>query len=181
MPRQPAPQSSLVGAAALGVGAQLGRRPFPGAAHAPPVVSARVDSQSSDWAPRICFVQAGSCAESLAFELGSPELAAFSPAVLVAGEVGSQVTLRWSLWSRVNGWHEMEPDIPVTVGGDEIDPEAPDPGAIHTIPQPPDLPSDGAAQILLHAERSYERVVDGVSLRVRSNPLLISIYPGTGS
>lgn len=181
LPRQPAPQSALVGATGRDVGAHLGRLPFAGIAETPPVAAARVDSRSEDWAPRVCFVQGGACAESLALELGSLELAAFVPSVLVAGEVGSEVTLRWSLWSRANGWREMEPAIPATVGGSEIDPENPDPAAIHTLALPSDLPSDGAGQVLLYAERSYERGSDGVSLRVHSNPLLISLYSGAGA
>ena len=177
LPRPPAPQSPLVGATGLNVGGGRRDAPFQGNTRPPVVFPARVDTVPEDWAPRACFVHAGICAESLAFELGSPDLAAFVPSVLVAGEPGAEVVLRWSLWDRASGWRPVGPQTSVLIGGVEIDPQAPDPAAIHTL----DLPLDSPGQALLYAERAYERGVDGARLRVRSNPLLVSLYVGTSA
>lgn len=126
-----------------------------------------------DWAPAIAFVHGGACATSLALALGSAELAAFAPAVWVAGKAGETVSLRWESWDATAGWKPVAPDTPVTITSPAIVPEA----AASAPTQALVLPfTDHVGQMLLYAERSFVRAADGVVLRVRSNPLLVSLH-----
>ena len=86
----------LVGALGIEVRSQMDRRhdPFAGEAAPPPVAAREVDLRLEGWAPRIGFVAAGACLESVSFAVGGPELAAFDPRVWVAGEDGAAVRLR---------------------------------------------------------------------------------------
>lgn len=128
-----------------------------------------------DWAPAIAFVHSGHCALSLGFALGSPELAAFSARVWLAGKPGEPVDLRWETWDAATGWQKVEPPTDAVIASPAIDPEAAA-GAVTTTLALPF--KNHVGQLLLYAERSYTRRADGVTLSVRSNPLLISLFAG---
>lgn len=128
-----------------------------------------------DWAPAIAFVHRGRCAYSLAFALGSPQLAAFEPRVWLAGKPSEAVALRWERWDAQAGWRAAGADSAALIGSRSIDPEAVA-GAPTEAVAPPFAERQG--QLLLYAERSYLRASDGARLGVRSNPLLITVYPG---
>ncbi len=175
LPRERAVGSPLVGAVGQEVHADMAARraPFTGPAAVPPVTRARVDIEREDWAPRICLVHGGQCVQSLGLALGSPELAAFTPRVWIAGASGSPVTLRWEVWDRSAGWRSAPPEVNASASGPLLDPER----AAGQPTTPISLPfTDQPGQAVLHAERTYQRASDGQILTVRSNPVLVSLY-----
>jgi hypothetical protein len=146
---------------------------FGGAAAPLAVVASVVNPALEDWAPRISFVVDGECADSLAFLVGSAELAAFSPAAWVAGDPGSAVTLQWEIWDRTAGWRSHPTTTPATASTLAIDPEE----AASATTTAVTLPfTDSAGQAVLYASREYVRGRDGATLEVRSNPLLVTLY-----
>jgi hypothetical protein len=140
----------------------------------PPVTAVTVATTSADWTPRICFVRAGACEQSLAFEVGSPELDSFEPRVWVAGDVDSTVTLAWEQWTPTGWTREGLGTQDVAPVSDSIDPDHP--------PEEGDLPffdlpaTDEQAQFLLYAERTFTPAGGGAPRTVRSNPLLVTLY-----
>jgi hypothetical protein len=140
----------------------------------PPVAPFTVETARADWAPRICFVRAGDCEQSLAFEVGSTDLDDFEPRVWVAGDSASTVTLAWEQWTPTGWTREGLPTLNVTPHSQAIDPDDP--------PEPGDLPlmnlpaADEQAQFLLYAERTFTPAGGGAPRTVRSNPLLITLY-----
>ncbi|MFY0568251.1 DUF4255 domain-containing protein [Archangium lansingense] len=147
---------------------------FTRGAQPPPVLAGAVEVSREDWAPRICFVVDGVCAQSLTFQVGSPELAAFQAEVLIAGAPGSKVELRWQAWDAQSGWSDAGSPVEVTVRVPAIDPDAP--GSTTSV----NLPfTNHAGQLLLYAVHTYPRAADGgtgPTLEARSNPLLISLF-----
>ncbi len=173
MPREPAVPAPLVGALGLGVRANLAARTGAGPAMPPPVRPMQPATSTEDWVPALCLVSDGACLWSLALALGSAELAAFTPAAWVAGQPGSPVRLRWEVWSPLEGWQPQGAGAPFNLQDARIDP-----GAVanaHT--EATALPfSDRAGQAVLYAERTYLRGADGVSITLRSNPVLVTLY-----
>lgn len=175
LPSAPRIGGPLVGA--LGFEARSGmasrRAPFSGVASPPPVLFFAVDTGREDWAPRICFVDGGACAESLSFAVDSQELADFAPRVWIAGEAGSAVSLAWEVWDREQGWRPEDPPVPAAASTPAIDPEQ----AASAVTSAADLPfDDHPGQAVLYAERQYTRGSDGALLSVRSNPLLVNLF-----
>jgi len=179
LPREPRPESPLVGRIGSEVRAVSAARtaPFSGAAAAPPVLRSTVDTSRPDWAPAICFVAEGVCASSLLFALGSQELTDFVPAVWVAGEPGAAVTLAWQRWTSTGGWQDVADRMDTSATDLTLDPEMGSDAQTVEVALPVDLVS-GGGQAVLYAERSWVRGADGVTLKVRSNPLLVTVYGG---
>ncbi|HSI51441.1 MAG TPA: Pvc16 family protein [Ideonella sp.] len=175
VPATAAIAASLVGSFGLDVRAGL---PMAGAgappASAPEVPPLTPDLRQPDWAPALTFVQAGQCAFSLSFVLGSAALAAFTPRVWLAGQVGLPVTLRWQRWDRSLGWQDEPASMPAVIPSPAIQPDAADQAPLLTLALPG--PAE-AGQWLLHAERSWTRPADGAVLTLRSNPLLVTLSP----
>lgn len=142
-------------------------------------IRARIeDTRHEDWEPQICFVRNGECLQSLSLRLGSEELAAFTPAVLVAGELGAEVTLRWQVWDRMAGWREEGPTATVAIPVSHIDPDQLPVDSLASLPLPF---REHAGQAVLYAVRRFRRAADGASgpeLEVRSNPLVITLHGG---
>lgn len=175
VPREPRIGGPLVGAVGFQVRADPAGRhaPFGGAALPAPVTAHEVDVRREDWAPRLCFVAAGACAESVSFAVGSPELAAFEPRVWVAGEDGAAVGLRWEVWDAQEGWRPGGDDVETTASGPRLDPEE----AAGASTEPVALPfDDHAGQAVLYGERTFQRAADGAAVSVRSNPLLVNLF-----
>lgn len=179
LPQEISSGAPLVGSLGLEVGAQASdrRQPFSGAAAAPPVLRHRVDTGREDWAPRICFVDAGDCGESLSFDVdGSP---APSPTIQVwiAGEVTAsmppQVKLSWEVWDSAGGWRGHDDEVLANPTTEIIDPEAAGAALTVTVTLPF---HNEPGQLVLYARRAYVRGSDGAELTVRSNPLLINLY-----
>jgi len=177
IPSQLSSGSPLVG----GVGAQVYGRmddrhaPFTsdGSVWQPTVGFRRVAGALEDWAPAICLVNLGECAESLSFALGSASLTAFIPQVWIAGPAGAAVTLIWEIWDSSQGWRTAGADLSATASGEERDPAQA--AAATTVSFA--LPfKNRAGQAVLYAERSYTRASDGATLKVRSNPVLVNLY-----
>ncbi|MBA3014606.1 MAG: DUF4255 domain-containing protein [Proteobacteria bacterium] len=126
-----------------------------------------------DWTPAICLVCQGRCVASLAFALGSAELTAFTPQVWVAGPSGSDLTLSWEVWDSALGWRSAGPGVNVIASGEDLNPEQAASATTVSVPLPF---KNHSGQAVLYAERSYVRPSDGVSLTVRSNPVLINLY-----
>jgi len=112
-------------------------------------------------------------------ELGSPELASFSPRVLVAGEPGAAVSLSFEVWSSSDGWQTIEHTVTVEPHGATIDPSSlPDPADLPEIPLPF---RDRAGQAVLFAERTFTLPGTAAPRTVRSNLVLLTIVEGNGS
>ena len=166
----PAP---LTGGIGLDVQSVLDRRTAGTSARPPEVPLTSPDITLEDWTPAIAFVYQNTCAVSLSFVLGSPALAAFAPKVWLAGQAGETVNLIWETWDAASGWQVQNPPLAAVISDTRIDPDA----AATASTQALSLPFSGhVGQMLLYAERSYTRAADGAMLKVRSNPLLISLY-----
>lgn len=175
VPRQQHVASPWVGAVGQEVRGDMSaiRQPYTGTAATPPVRAQQVDVEREDWAPLICFIYQNMCVQALAFEIGSSELAAFAPAVWVAGQPGSSVSLRWDVWDSAQGWQTNPSTGQVAAVSMGLDPEQ----ATTAITASATLPfNDRAGQAVLYATRQYQRASDGATLEVRSNPLLVTLY-----
>ena len=179
MPQEHRPESPLVGRIGSEVRAVHAARtsPFAGATAAPPVPRSTVDISRPDWAPVICFVADGECAQSLLFALGSQELEAFVPRVWVAGEPEAAVTLAWQHWRSSGGWQDVADTTGTTATVLALDPDAAGNAETVEVALPEELVSEGG-QAVLYAERNWVRGSDGVTVTVRSNPLLVTVHGG---
>lgn len=169
--------SPLVAMTGLDTRADMGARQavFGGAAQTPDMPAREVNADREGWAPAICLVYQGACHQSLSLALGSGALAAFTPAVWVAGENGSEVSLEWEIWDSADGWRAAGDPTAATATGPVLDPAA----AADAVTSVVALPfSDHAGQAVLYARRRYTRGSDGAQLTVRSNPVLVNLYGG---
>ena len=172
-PSQLRVESPRVGSIGIDVFRDVKMHVFAGNVSSPAARARTVNTERPDWAPSICLVLAGDCAESLSFEVGSPELGAFTPQVWIAGEAGSPVTLRWEAWASDTGWTALPDHVDSQASSPGIDPE----GAASAVTVAAPLPfDDHAGQLALYAVRSAKRFPDGLPIEVRSNPVLISLY-----
>ncbi|HEX3130747.1 MAG TPA: DUF4255 domain-containing protein [Thermoanaerobaculia bacterium] len=165
----------LVGSIGVDVFKDLKPHPFGGNPAIPAVIVRAVSTDRPDWTPRLCLVDGGECAESLSFEVGSPELTAFTPHAWVAGLSGSPVTLRWESWEAGTGWTSLSDHVDTQATSIAIDPAAA--GSATTVAAPMPF-KDKAGQLVLYAVRSANRFPDGLAIEVRSNPVLINLYEG---
>jgi len=172
IPRTPAVPPPLAGGVGLSVRARMDAG-VEGIVAPPPAVPVMTpDTRREDWAPALCLVDGGGCLQSAAFEVGSPALAAFAPQAWVAGDPGAQVSLRWERWDAASGWQADAATPPFPLLDASIDPDALGGATL----QPVLLPfTDRPGQMVLYAERSLQRF-DGVTLTLRSNPVLVSRY-----
>jgi hypothetical protein len=180
IPAERRPGSPLVGAVGTQIRADMAARraPFEGAASAPPVSLTVVDGSREDWAPAIALIHQGQCALSLAFARDSAALQNFAPAVWVAGMVGEAVTLAWEKWTRMQGWQRQAGTQTAMATDPAIDPVKANEAATTSIDLP--LEEDETGQAVLYAERSYLRASDGLSVTVRSNPVLVTVFEEAG-
>jgi hypothetical protein len=177
IPKKKATGSPLVGSLALGARADMKAVEGAGTATPPDVPLVEVDTSHEEWAPAICFVRSAGCAQSFSLEANSAEISALALRVWIAGAAGAPVALRWDVWDRTAGWRTQEAAQVATAVGTTLDPERP-PADSDTAPIV--LPfTDHAGQAVLYAERTYARVTDGVSITVRSNPLLVNVFEVT--
>lgn len=163
----------LVGSIGVDVFKDLKIHPFGGNKIMPKVMARTVGTDRPDWAPRLCLVDGGECAESVSFAVGSPELDSFTPQAWIAGLAGSPVTLRWESWEADTGWTVLPDNVDTQATSTVLDPEAA--GAATTVQAPMPF-KDRPAQLVLYAVRDTARFPDGLAIQVRSNPVLISLY-----
>jgi hypothetical protein len=168
--------SPLVGAVGSEIRADMRARPAPfgGNTAVPPLLRTAVDTSREDWAPAICLVADDQCLHSLAFVQGSPGLAAFTPAVWVAGELNAPVVLVWEKWTRDQGWERQAPTGNAVATATAIDPDAADAAVTTDFALP--FTTNESGQAVLFAERTFNRAVDNQSITVRSNPVLVTVY-----
>lgn len=177
MPREAAVPAPRVGSVGFGIRATMAvRHALPAAADlglfVPQVVRSEPDTRVEAWVPALCIVAGETCLRSVSLALGSPALAGFDPAAWVAGRAGAEVGLHWEVWDAALGWRPFgAPDI-FDLVDTRIDPAAAATAATRAI----ELPfTDHAGQMLLYAQRSFERA-DGVRASVRSDPVLITLF-----
>jgi hypothetical protein len=165
--------SPLVGAVGSEIRATMNARTaaFGGEILRPPVAATTVDINDPAWEPHICFVRQGGCAQSLIFENGTQAFGDFDPQVWIAGDPGSPVTLVWELWLSASGWQPAG-TLATTATTLTLDPEQVDTAVTQAIDHPFD---NQAGQAVLYAQRTYTRGVDGQTMTVRSNPLLVTL------
>lgn len=165
----------MVGSIGVQVFRDLKLHPF-GGNHVEPAVAARaVNTERPDWTPALCVVEGGECGTSLSFEIGSPELAAFTPQAWIAGLPGSPVTLRWESWEADKGWTALPDHVDTEATSPGLDPAAAGSATTVAVPMPF---KDKPGQLVLYAVRDAQRFPDGLAIQVRSNPVLISLHEG---
>ena len=154
---------------------------FSGTTQGPQVPFRQVNTSNPQWSPELSWIYQNDCAHSLSFDVDSPEFAAFTPQLWVAGDTNETVTLVWEIWDSLAGWRITGAPVPVTPFSTVIDPD-------HIpAPNPPAFPQDvtlavsipageNAAQGLLYATRSVTLIPGQPPIAIRSNPLLISLY-----
>lgn len=174
VPSQLRSPSLLVGAIGAQARSGAGRHaPFTGAVAAPPVQATAVTIEDPAWAPELCWIEAGSCHRSLAFDLNDLDLSSYIPTVWLAGDPASTVELAWELWQS-DGWASVGTPTNAQPYSTTIDPDAipDDPGNFPlAVPLPASVvAADSGPQLLLYAQRQ----VDG--RRLRSAPLLLTLY-----
>lgn len=179
VPVEKALGSPLVGAVGSEIRSDMGARqaPFGGRAAAPPVLRSAVDASREDWAPAICLVADEQCVHSLAFVEGSQDLADFTPAVWVAGDLNAAVVLVWEKWTSTEGWERQAPTGNAVATATAIDPDAVDEAVTTDFALP--FAADETGQAVLFAERTYNRSVDNQPITMRSNPVLVTVYGET--
>lgn len=180
LPRERRTESPLVGRIGSELHAAPAARtsPFAGAITAPPVPCWTVSVSRPDWVPFISFVlDDGTCAQSLLFAHGSQELGDFVARVWIAGEPGASVTLLWQRWTSSTGWQDVAETTSATAADLTLDPAVAGDAETVAVPLPGELVAEGG-QAVLYAERNWVRGADGVTLTVRSNPLLVSVHGG---
>ncbi len=153
---------------------------FSSAVQGPPVPARVVDTDNPLWQPALCWVYQDACALTLSFDVGSPEFAAFTPAIWLAGDPADSVDLVWEVWD-AGGWRTEGAPIAATPFSTGIDPEQVPAAVPATFPREIALPfsipvGQNSAQGLLYAVRSVSLVPGSDPVTVRSNPLLISLY-----
>lgn len=172
IPRIAAVPAPLTGAIGFGVRATLSASPAGIGATPPEVPPLAPDTRREDWAPALCLVDGTICRQSIALQVGSPQLAAFAPQAWVAGEPGAMVSLRWETWEPATGWQPQAASAPFAIVDARIDREATAGVSLQGTALPFD---DRAGQMVLYAERNVLRF-DGVALTLRSNPVLVTLY-----
>ncbi len=177
IPSERRPDSPLVGSVGSELRADRAGRTaaFTGEPAAPPVRRSTVDTSDPAWAPAICFVIDGHCAQSLAFQAGSTALANFKPQVWVAGAPGASIDLAWQVWASSQGWHDVAGTTATKAGTVTLDPESAATAGTQVAPLPAGF-ADTPGQAVLYAERRCLRGLDGLEITVKSNPLLITVY-----
>ncbi len=173
VPSEMAVLSPLVGSLGLAVQPNLEAEIPTVASVFPQVFSSTVDSSMQAWQPRICWVIARECQQSLIFEVASPALASLDLSVWVAGEVGTTVALHWDVWDSSSGWQSQAAVATVSITEQGIDPQKVALATTNSVILPF---IDHPGQAVLYAVRSYNRGADGVPVSVRSNPLLVNLY-----
>jgi hypothetical protein len=163
----------MVGSIGVEVFKDLKIHAFSGGQVAPAVTVRAVSTERPDWTPALCVVDGGECGLSLSFEVGSPELTAFTPQAWVAGLPGSPVTLRWESWEADTGWTALPDHVDTQATSTVLDPAVA--GSATTVAAPMPF-KDRPTQLVLYAVRNAKRFPDGLAIQVRSNPVLISLY-----
>lgn len=177
LPRERRIEPPLVGRIGSEVRANPAARTaaFGGTLNAPPVRRAQVNSTYPGWEPIISFVADGTCVLSLLFARGSAELTGFQPRVWVAGEPGAPLTLVWQRWTSAAGWQDVTETTQTTATTLTLDPEQVATAQTVAVSLPQALYDEGG-QGVLYAQRTWVRIGDGVSVTVRSNPLLVTVF-----
>lgn len=174
-----------VGAIGVDVQSETSYQPLPvggfGADSAAPQVPAvYVETGRPDWAPHICWFAAnGTLQYSLSFPADALPAAL---QVIPLGKPGDAVQLEWETFDPAAAdpsWQSAPATPPsVVLAADSVNPLQTVP-APSTLAQSVDFPLSARGQATLFASRSYTRP-DGVIVKLRSNPLLISVHSGAG-
>lgn len=179
MPSQLRVEPALVGAIGNEV---VGNRfaPFSGIIQGPPVPFSNIDINNPLWQPAICWLYQNNCAHTLSFDIDSPEFAAFTAQIWIAGDTAGNVDLVWEIWDS-GGWRSAGPATAATPFSEDLDPDNIPASVPATFPVDVALPfnipvGESSAQGLLYATRSVSLVAGGDPTLIRSNPLLISLY-----
>lgn len=180
VPQELMPEPAIVGAIGSEVRAGDDRfAPFAGVVSGPPVQPQSVDIRNPAWVPATALVHEGVLHQSLSFDVESGAFAGFVPSVWIAGDTGDRVSLVWQVW-RSTGWEAVGVAQTATPATRDIDPRH-IPTSLPEFPEAVALPEVLAGdatslQLMLFAERTFTRFVDGPLETVRSAPLLITLW-----
>ncbi|MDH5479867.1 MAG: DUF4255 domain-containing protein [Nitrosomonas sp.] len=173
--------SSLVGTLGSQVRATQAARyaSFSGVLQGPPVTDSTIDINNPHWVPAICWIYQNECAYSLNFKIDSTEFSTFIPQIWLAGDSSESVDLVWEIWDSKDGWRSAGAPVAAMPFNSMIDADnipAISPPFPLTVANPVTIPSGlNAAQGVLYAMRTV--TIPGQPIvKVRSNPLLLSIY-----
>ncbi|MCX6629705.1 MAG: Pvc16 family protein [Candidatus Solibacter sp.] len=172
VPKKPRVPSPLVGTAGIEVTPTMHMPAASDGAVFGSLMTARSVAAGEDWAPIICFVAGGVCAQSLSAALGSAGLTA-PLQVWIAGRVGAAVWLRWDIWDATSGWRPSGTAVAAAAVTTAINPDDVATASLFAIPLPF---TDHAGQAVLHAVRTYSRPTDDAVLTLRGNLLLVTLY-----
>jgi hypothetical protein len=181
-----ADRSPRVGSIGVDVRSDTRYQPFPAeGSTAQPLTSqvpaVFVDSNRPDWAAHLVgFATDGSLQYSLLFsEDETPE----SLPIIALGEPGTEVTLEWEILNLAEPdamWRSLAAaPASLALAADTLNP-------LQTVPEPSSLARDVVfplrtrGQAMLYAFRDFVRP-DGSIVRVRSNPLLVSVHGAAAS
>ena len=153
---------------------------FSGTVQGPPVPRRSITVADPVWQPYVCWVHEGQCAFTLSFDIETPDFAAFTPLVWIAGDPGTARELVWEVWD-ASGWRSEGAPVPATAYTQTLDPDdipAPVPATFPVeLALPFEIPvGETSAQGLVYAVRSVTLIEGNDPVEVRSNPLLLSLY-----
>ena len=147
-------------------------QPYAGPFQPPAQQPITISQDADDWTPQICLVYQSACARGLFFQIGSGELAAFTPEVWVAGKIGETVTLEWEIYDASKRWQAAPGDPPTAPASSAgIDPEAASSATTTSLT----LPLGEAGQATLTPTRQWARPTGG-TVTLRGEPVLITLY-----
>ena len=95
----------------------------------------------------------------------------------MAGALNAPVVLVWEKWTRDQGWARQTPIGNTVATATAIDPDTVDAAVTTDFALP--FATAESGQAVLFAERTYDRSVDNLSITVRSNPVLVTVYAET--
>jgi len=171
---------------------------FPTTINTPDVPRVEVNTDRPDWTPHICFVQLASQTPVYVIHMQDDTIPATFD-VLLAGAAGSQVRFIWETWQwdyndNSGGWNEAVDDVTTPFANlpedsdptnsytaNIVDPENIDLRQHFQVSLPFDTPPPVGVrrQAILYAIHEYQRPHPQSAselIRIRSNPLLVSLY-----
>lgn len=180
---RPLDRAPRVGAIGFEVESDTGYRALPAdgfgaGTRAPQVPAVYVDVAHPDWTPHICWL-AGDGTLQYSLALAADALPA-DLQVIPIGAPGSEVQLAWEIFDPTAADPSWQPatatPASVTVAIDSLDPNQLVP-SLSSLAQDVDVPLAARGQAMLYATRDHTRP-DGSVVKLRSNPLLVSVHAG---
>lgn len=169
-----------VGALGFEAGANLEHRfdEFSGISKAPLVPEQQVNALNPAWIPVISWVENEHCVSSIEIDVEATPPATVSPDIWVAGVVGESISFEWQVWQG-DDWQIITGDDLIISSNQIVHDNIPLSLPTVTLPALAVDADHDRWQLLVTATRIYQPSPDAFAIRLRSNPLLISLYRGS--